>query len=868
MSSDMKRIILCLSVILLTLPHEASSQSLSQAKAYYASFLKSSGVAGMEANMYNAVYNCYTECLSLVDQRYAGTSSYTEAKDMLKNIWVYLYNGAAYYQRKSSRTSLEFAKAYVDVPDLPAFSRDVLPKDSKYSGIAYVAASGSFNAKDYRSAVKYSEAYLKSGATDRRKDILKCMAHSYTKLGDHRSALKVLDDAVAAYPYEFDFYASAINASMDCEDYTLLQKYLDKARSIKPNDVGILNIQGKLYEDTGEYLKAYTTYLKLQELRPRNLDVAKHLARNCYNLGVLYYNKNLETTDKKTAAKYQSTSRDYFRTAIPTFNSILATEPASLEFLEGLATIYQCVGDMQQMESVNTKIRSYGGTPVSLASVPSLLAADGNRAYVAQNRQSQTASQPAASSVSSPSGSMRSSVTEHSLSDVPKYSAYAKEYVEQRLEEWQKKDPYETISEYKKRVTEKAREAKVAELLKQAETSYVATYANNARLRDMVLRPYDAEHEVFLAESDYGEIIIPVPRANNEARLFEGNWNGMQYRNPQYKVINDRIVLTQLTIVSPTGKTYLYDGRKSMEYSETFVDIAFKDIDYGQFASNDSRTGVKSNHTHNKVSVGSSDVDVNIPLSKNKNHNTFAVIIANENYEAVASVPMAMNDGRVFGEYCERTLGLPKENVRYYENASYGIMLGAIKDIKDIASTFGNSEMNLIFYYSGHGIPDEATKDGYLLPVDADGRQMEVCYPLSRLYSELGSLRAGNVTVFLDACFSGAKKDGDVLVAARGVALKAKPAAPVGNMVIFSAASGDETAFPYEEKGHGLFTYYLLKKLQESEGSVPLGELSDYITENVRRQSVIVNHKSQTPHVMASFRMADTWKDLKLKNKK
>lgn len=862
MFSDMKRVIFCLSVLLLT-AIGTKAQSISQAKSYYAKFLTSSGVPGKETEMYNAVYNCYTECLSLVDTRYAGTQSYSDAKEILKNIWVYLYNGAAYFQRRSARTSVEFAKAYVDMPDLPVFARDGLEKDSKYAGIAYVAASGSFNAKDYRSAVKYSDAYLKTGAYEMRKDIFKCKIHSFTKLGDNRSALKTIEDAIAAYPNDFDFYASAINASMDCEDYSSLQRYLDKAKMLKPNDVSILNIQGKLYEDTGEYLKAYTTYLKLKELRPRNLDVAKHLARNCYNLGVLYYNKNLETPDKKAAAKYLSTSRDYFRTAIPTFNDILVTEPASLEFLEGLATIYQCVGDARQMETVNSKIRSYGGTPVSLASVPSLLAPDGNRAYVAQNRK-QTVQTP------SPTASSQSAASvEVQTSDaMPKYSAYAKEYVEQRLEEWQKKDQYETISEYKKRVTEKAREDKVKELLRQAEASYVATYANNVRLRDMALRPYDAEHEVFLAESDYGEIIIPVPRANNEARLFEGNWNGMQFRNPQYKVINDRIVLTQLSIVSPTGKTYLYDGRKSMEYSETHVDIAFKDIDYGNFAQAAGDAGIKQTHTTNTVSVGSSDVDVNIPLSKGKNYNTFAVIIANENYEAVASVPMALNDGKVFGQYCERTLGLPKDNIRYYENASYGIMLGAIRDIKDIASTFGNSEMNLIFYYSGHGIPDEATKDGYLLPVDADGRQMEVCYSLNRLYSELGSLRAGNVTVFLDACFSGSRKDGDVLVAARGVALKAKPAAPVGNMVIFSAATGSETAFPYEEKGHGLFTYYLLKKLQETEGNVSLGELSDYLVENVRRQSVIVNHKSQTPNVLASFRMSDTWKDLKLKTKK
>ena len=82
-----------------------------------------------------------------------------------------------------------------------------------------------------------------------------------------------------------------------------------------------------------------------------------------------------------------------------------------------------------------------------------------------------------------------------------------------------------------------------------------------------------------------------------------------------------------------------------------------------------------------------------------------------------------------------------------------------------------------------------------------------------------------------------------MLASARGVALKAKGDVPQGNMVVFSAASGDETAYPYKEKGHGLFTYFLLKKLQESKGDCTLGELGEYIQTNVRQQSVVINRR-------------------------
>ena len=87
---------------------------------------------------------------------------------------------------------------------------------------------------------------------------------------------------------------------------------------------------------------------------------------------------------------------------------------------------------------------------------------------------------------------------------------------------------------------------------------------------------------------------------------------------------------------------------------------------------------------------------------------------------------------------------------------------------------------------------------------------------------------------------------------------------PQGNMVVFSAASKDETALPYQDQSHGLFTYYLLKKLQETGGDVTLGELAEYLRDNVRRQSVVVNRKSQTPSVNPSYLLKDSWQTIKV----
>ena len=258
-----------------------------------------------------------------------------------------------------------------------------------------------------------------------------------------------------------------------------------------------------------------------------------------------------------------------------------------------------------------------------------------------------------------------------------------------------------------------------------------------------------------------------------------------------------------------------------------------------------------------------SEVDENIPVTTKENRNTFAVIIANENYQSVASVPYALNDGNIFREYCLKTLGIPEKQVRYVPNATGNQIKTEVKWLQDICKVF--QDAHIIFYYAGHGIPDESSRTAYLLPVDGIGSDVSTGYKLDELYNVLGSIPAENVTVFMDACFSGSKRENGMLVAARGVAIKAKSGQPQGKMVVFSAAQGDETAYPNNEERHGMFTYYLLKKLQETRGEVTLQELGEYIVKQVSQQSILLNGKSQTPCVTPSLAIGGAWREWKLK---
>jgi uncharacterized caspase-like protein len=222
-----------------------------------------------------------------------------------------------------------------------------------------------------------------------------------------------------------------------------------------------------------------------------------------------------------------------------------------------------------------------------------------------------------------------------------------------------------------------------------------------------------------------------------------------------------------------------------------------------------------------------------------------------------------LNDGNIFREYCLKTLGIPEKQIKYMPNATGNQIKAQVNWLQDICEVF--EDVHVIFYYAGHGIPDESSRTAYLLPVDGVGTDVTTGYKLDNLYAALGSLPVENVTVFMDACFSGSKREDGMLASARGVAIKAKSGQPQGKMVVFSAAQGDETAYPNNEEHHGMFTFYLLKKLQETRGEVTLQELGEYIVKQVSQQSIFLNGKSQTPCVTPSSAVGGEWREWKLK---
>lgn len=848
----MKRFFICYSLCMIGMFFMAcpmvSAQSIDEANARYKAYVQVSQGTD-KAAIYNALYQCYESNMAVLRNTQRTQAAYRQALSNMKDIMPALPNGAAYSSSIGQQTNATmFARAFVDAAMLPDLTDAGFVSNPSFAQLSYFAAANLFNSRLYKDAIPYLQAYVRSGEEKYRKTVYQNLCNACFKAEELSAGFAAVDEAISCYPSEFGFLQIAINASLKADDKQKLQHYVTKALALRPNDSKLLDNQGKLYEENRQYQKALDIYTRMQKSNPRNIDIAKHLVINNYNIAVLNYNKALSEQNKAEKSKLEKQYKEYFAEAIVHLKNVVASEPTSIKYNQALAIAYKCTEQTSQMDMVNNKLSSLGGGRVASDVIPSLISFSDSAPQMAMDGGVQEASAQNTSSSAD-------------YAEIPAYSVFARDFIEKRIEAWQQKDAFENITEYKARVSEQTRNAKVDELRKQAEQEYISRFKDMVDLQQLELKPYDAENGVFMITSpSMGQLIVPVPRSNNEARLFAANWTGMQFADAQYGIADDHLALAKLTFITPTGKKYQYDNHAALNYTQTKVTLNLSPLDNIDVAVTNPVNKGRVSVDEQQVVVGSSDVDVNIPETKSLNANTFAVVIANEKYINAPDVAMASNDGSTFAKYCEKTLGLPRDNVRYYPNASFGTMLRAVKDIKDIAVTY-NGELNILFYYAGHGIPNEATKDAYLLPVDADGTQTEGCYSLNRLYKELGDTQAKSVVVFLDACFSGSL----LASSARGVAIKAKKEAPHGNMVVLSAASGDETAYPYKDKGHGLFTYYLLKKLQDTKGNVTLGELSSYVIDNVKRKSVVANKKLQTPTATASQTMMQKWHNMKLK---
>ncbi|UCH62784.1 MAG: caspase family protein [Fidelibacterota bacterium] len=248
------------------------------------------------------------------------------------------------------------------------------------------------------------------------------------------------------------------------------------------------------------------------------------------------------------------------------------------------------------------------------------------------------------------------------------------------------------------------------------------------------------------------------------------------------------------------------------------------------------------------------DIERDIPQGRDRRRNAVALIIANRRYldPDVPDVTYAHRDGEFIRQYLMRTLGYREGNIFLYRDATLSNFRTALKKLRNAA----RRGSDVFVYYTGHGAPDPDEKAGYFVPVDCDPNYVKIGgVPLEEFYAELGEIRAGSVTVVIDACFSGASAAGMLILEASPIFISVEdPTAGLKEGVVLTSASGDQISSWHPEQQHSLYTYYFLKGLQgaadaNGDRSLTVGELQAYLEEQVPYMARRLYNRTQTPTV-------------------
>jgi hypothetical protein len=205
-----------------------------------------------------------------------------------------------------------------------------------------------------------------------------------------------------------------------------------------------------------------------------------------------------------------------------------------------------------------------------------------------------------------------------------------------------------------------------------------------------------------------------------------------------------------------------------------------------------------------------SDVDV-LPVTKTSlRKNAHAVVIGLERYRSeLPQASHAEQDARVVARYLSGTMGYDEGNIALLLNdrATKGDME---KYFETWLPNRVESEDTVFVYFSGHGAPNAKTGEAYLVPYDGDPVFLHnTGYPLSRLYQSLANLPAKEVVVVLDSCFSGAGGRSVIAKGMRPIITEMKsPLLGKGKTIVLAASSGQQVSSTYEQKAHGLMTYF------------------------------------------------------------
>ncbi|MCA3517935.1 MAG: caspase family protein, partial [Rhodobacter sp.] len=259
-----------------------------------------------------------------------------------------------------------------------------------------------------------------------------------------------------------------------------------------------------------------------------------------------------------------------------------------------------------------------------------------------------------------------------------------------------------------------------------------------------------------------------------------------------------------------------------------------------------------------------------------------ALIIGNRTYTRGApEVAYAHNDADAYYTLFTEVMGLDPQKVilrKEVGSVEFQELFGS-DQVPGLLDSLAEFVDEIFVVYIGHGAPG-FDRDGkpipYVLPVDVSGANPALGgMALSELTHRLAALQVPQVTLILDACFSGLSHAGPVVPQASPFGVGFAEPLVTANLTVMSATAFDEPQYAswLDAEKHSALSYSVLRGLYgeadetgDADGRVTIRELEDYVREKVtfsvlsrlqRRQSPYLSHSGEN-FTMVDFSRSDS----------
>lgn len=350
---------------------------------------------------------------------------------------------------------------------------------------------------------------------------------------------------------------------------------------------------------------------------------------------------------------------------------------------------------------------------------------------------------------------------ECSIEEIP-FEAFAYNYIEEELIEWQKQKPTERRSEYYFRTTDEKVKLRAQELAREAEKQYMNQIGKSITWNDLEPGYYNSASETFQLNSELlGRFEIHVPI--NENPSFRNNWERLKFKDPLFFIEDDKLRLTGLTISNPmNGKSYTYESPDRAKYDQLKTlnryygyDITKPIIiEVDNYVGEAQASAAQSHPSQSQQNYVPQNYVYKKPVPRGPYFGKYyALIIAVNEYEdnAITDLDEPVHDADKLYSILTSKYTFDKSNVRRLTNPRRGEIMQSLEDLSDVVTP----NDNLLIFFAGHGYWNPKMEIGYWMPADADLESPVNWFQNSSLQNYVKGIKSKHTLVIADACFSG-----------------------------------------------------------------------------------------------------------------